>query len=192
VTLVTVRRGIEHFESVLGDMDDGAVENGLNRRLHHLTETEIHFVSARPEEIIDGLFRAASPQPGFEFRVMETVADLEAHIDSGVIVQENCARACETSNPASRRTASGCTTASAMAAPRRNLWPWPERPPSLDAWRATGEGWGVQAIPTLRGRSLRASDPSGKGVPPTGNSTRAVIGATVRDWRTSRFRASFG
>ena len=50
----------------------------------------------------------------------------------------------------------------------------------------------MHAIPTLRGRSLRASGPSGKGVPPTGNTTRSVIGAAIRDWRTSRFRASFG
>ncbi len=39
---------------------------------------------------------------------------------------------------ASRCPDCGCATASGAAVPRRKRRPWPERPPSLDAWRATG------------------------------------------------------
>ena len=54
-----------------------------------------------------------------------------------------------TGKSATRRTASGWATASGTAAPRRNLRPWPERPPSFRAWRGTGEGRDVHAHPAL-------------------------------------------
>jgi len=51
VTLAAARRGIERAGNVLRGVDDGAVEDGLNRCLRHLVETGIRFVSARPEEM---------------------------------------------------------------------------------------------------------------------------------------------
>ena len=47
--------------------------------------------------------------------------------------------------------------------PRGGRRPWPERPPSLDAWRAIGEDRHGHTHAVLHGRSLRANNPSRKG-----------------------------
>lgn len=80
VTIAAARRGIERFENVLWGMDDGAAEDGLNRCLRRLVEMRIRFVSTGHEGMIDGVFRAACPQPGFERRWVEPVADPEVRI----------------------------------------------------------------------------------------------------------------
>ena len=88
MTLAAVRRGIERFENALRGMDEGAVEDGLNRCRHQLIDMRICFVSARPEGMTDGLFRPASLEPGFKLLSAEPVADPEAHIDIGCLCRE--------------------------------------------------------------------------------------------------------
>ncbi len=83
------------------------------------------------------------------------------------VKQTACARDCgpgvQLGDCVCRCPAFGCTTASGAAAPRRNRRPWPERPPSLDAWRATGEGWDVHAHPNpLREVAPGPAVPCGK------------------------------
>ena len=64
MTTQAARHGIERFANALRGVDEGAVEDGHNRR--RLVETGIRLASARPEGMIDGVFRVAFLHAGFE------------------------------------------------------------------------------------------------------------------------------